>query len=87
MSLIQRIQRLEWDRPADDLTDGGAGLLATVAGMTDEELDSLIGNLLAAMPRPNDAALAAVVDRAIAGGVEALAAEEFDRLHEWIVTA
>jgi len=81
--LIERIQRLEFRATAASGGGDSDEMLVAVAAMSDEELDSVIRNLLVAMPPPDNAELAAVWERVIADGAAALTEDEYDRLLAW----
>ena len=55
--------------------------------MSDEELDSVIRNLLIAMPPPDDAEMAALYERVIGAGAGALTEDEYERFLAWVEAA
>lgn len=87
MSLLSRIVGLEAaTRPPDSAR--GDALPYYLAELPDEALDHVVVNLLLAFGPPDDAATAAVWERAAtAGGLDTLTAAEFEALYQWLAAA
>ncbi len=87
--LLRRIQSIETrqQRQAVMRGDKEPEWVSTMTAMSNEDVDHVLRNLLIDGGPPEDPALAAIWQRAVDEGVDALETAEFDALHQWIVTS